>query len=372
MPVYTTDITARRQAIDVTKRIALESPDESQLMVLLMRARKKPTSHWNVVWYDDRPGGWWTQVNNAAGYTNVATELVVDDAGIFAAKDIVKVTRTGEQLFISEVDYDNNTITVAREYGTTGKAALLDDDWLMLLTNAMEENSLAPRPKLSQPVERENYVQTVRTPFDESDLSAISDVVTDQSERKRLRVMKMLDHRLALERTAIWGEKKKDATNKRYLTGGVIQFIASNVYNASGTLTEKKWNAFTELGFKYGSKEKVFVCGPAVGSLLNDFAVGKIQTTSGEKTYGIRLKYIDTFHGRVHIIPSQTFEQDYASWGALLDMRYIRYRPQKGRDTKLYTNIQAPDRDGWMDEYRTKFTMQVELEKCHALLKNAF
>lgn len=372
MPVYTQDIAVRRQGIDITKRIALESPDESQLMVLLMRARKRPVRHWNAVWFDDRPAGWWTQVDNSDGYTASSTSIKVSDSGIFAPKDIAKVSRTGEQLFIEDVNHGNNTLTVIREYGTTTKAALQDDDWIMLLTNAMEENSLAPQPKLAQPIERENYVQTVRTPFDESDLSAVSDVLTDKKERQRLRVLKMLDHRLSLERTAIWGEKKKDIANRRYLAGGVMEFIESNVYNASGNLDEKAWADFTELGFKYGSKSKVFVCGPAVGSLLNDFAAGKIQTTSGERTYGIRLRYIDTFHGRVHIVPSQTFEYDYASWGVLLDMKHIHFRPQQGRDTKLFTDIQANDRDGWMDEYRTKFTMQVELEKCHAILKNAF
>lgn len=372
MPVYTTDITARRQAIDVTKRIALEAPDESTLMVLLMRARKRPTQHWNVVWYDDRPNGWWTQVNNAAGYNADATNIVVDDASIFAAKDVIKVARTGEQLYVTDVDYDNNTISVTRQYGVTAKADLRNDDWLMQMGNAMEENSSAPKPKLAQPVERENYVQTVRTPFDESDLSAVSEVVTSESERKRLRRLKMLEHRLALERIALWGEKKKDTVNKRYLAGGVVSFISSNVYDADGLLTEKKFNGdFTEMGFKYGSKSKVLVCGPALGSVINDFAASKIQTSSGESTYGLKLNYVQTFHGRVYIIVSQTFEHDYESWGVLLDMKHIHYRPQRGRDTKLYTNIQDNDVDGWMDEYRTKFTMQVELEKCHAIIKNA-
>ena len=258
-----------------------------------------------------------------AGQQALATPMkqrnAVDGAGDIRDRDIVKVAHWRAAIHLKWID--NNTLPFS-EYGTTGKPHCWTTT--ILLTNAMEENSW-PRP-LSQPVEARTMCRS-RTLM--SDLSAISDVVTDQSERKRLRVMKMLDHRLALERTAIWGEKKKDATNKRYLTGGVIQFIASNVYNASGTLTEKKWNAFTELGFKYGSKEKVFVCGPAVGSLLNDFAAGKIQTTSGEKTYGIRLKMLSNLSSGV-LSSRLNFEQDYASWGALLDMRYIvidRKRP---------------------------------------------
>ncbi|MCK9327135.1 MAG: DUF5309 domain-containing protein [Bacteroidales bacterium] len=370
MPVYTSDITARRQGIDVTKRIAMEFPEESAFMVMLMRSKRLMANHWNLVWWDDRPGGWWTQINNAVGYNNAATDLIVDDSTIFAAKDMLKVARTGEQMLITAVDHDTKTLTVVREYGTTGKAALLDDDWVMLLANAMEEFSTVPAAKISQPVERENYVQTYRTPFDESDLSAVSDIVTSESERKRLRRLKLLEHRMGLERTIIFGEKKKDTNNKRFTCGGLLNFITSNSYDAGGLLTEKKWNDFTKMGFKYGSKSKVLVCGPTVGSLINDFAASKIQTNSGQTTYGLKLNYIQTFHGRVYIVPSQTFEHDYADMGVLCDMRHIRFRPVKGRDTKLFTDIQSKDADGWRDEYRTKFSLQVEVEKCHSIIKN--
>jgi hypothetical protein len=369
-PVYTTSIAASRNGIDVTKRIAQEMPDESLFAVLLMRARKKVATNWDIRWWDDRPNGWWTAVNNVAGYDDNDTDIVVDDETIIVAKDVIKNTRTGEQMLVTAVNNTTHTLTVTRGYGSTAAAAMLDDDNIMLLANAMEENSDTPTEKLSQPTEHTNYIQTIRTPFSESDLSAHSDLITDGTERKRLRRLKMLEHRLAIERTAIWGEAKKDTANKRFLTGGVLSFITTNVYDASGDLTETRFDEFCEEGFRYGGTSKVLIASPSIGARINSWAKAKIQTSSGETTYGLKLNYIQTFHGKVYLVNSRTFEHDYADCGILLDMPNIYYRPLQGSDTKLFTDIQSKGKDGWQDEYRTKFGMQVELEKTHAYLKN--
>jgi hypothetical protein len=52
-------------------------------------------------------------------------------------------------------------------------------------------------------------------------------------------------------------------------------------------------------------------------------------------------------------------------------MDYVWYRPLRGRDTKLRTNIQAPGLDGWQDEYLTEAGLEVRLEKVHGILSNA-
>lgn len=369
MAVTTFDIDRDRRDIDVSRQIARLVPDENPFTVILMRARKKATRSAEIVWYDNQPDAWWTQVNNAAGYTDTDTTIAVTDASIFRAKDLVKVARTGEIMFVNATDTVGNTITVVRGYGTTPAVALNNQDWLMMLPNSMEANSTSPQTRTNQPVKHRNYVQTVRTPFDasmESDLEALR---TDESERDRLRRDYLLVHRLAIERALIWGEPKEDTANKRRMAGGLSYYITSNVYDAGGALTESKFEDFCEMLFKYGRKTKLLVTSPHVGSIINQFAAGKIMTRSGEDTYGIQLSQYQSFHGRLYIVTSNTFEHDYATLGFGLDMTNIAYRPQE--DTKLRTNIQENDRDGWKDEYLTRFSLEVNLEKTHAILKNA-
>lgn len=368
--VTTYDIDRDRRAIDVTKRIAEEVPEEGTFMVLLMRAKKRETTNTILQWWDDKPWAWWADVMaDAAPEVDVIT---VDDATIFAPKDVVVVPRTQEQMFVEAVNTTNNTITVIRGYGTMPAAAIVTGDKLMWLSNAMEQFSRAPQSKIAQPTKRFNYTQTVRTTFDESMQSATDELVTSEKERQRLRRKKLIDHRLSLERTAIWGQPVEDPVNLRHLTGGINHFIQSNEFDFGGDLDEKTFfGDFTEMAFHRGSKKKILLTSPSVGIKLNEFARDKIQTSSGDEMYGLKLKYIETYLGRLYVVTSQTFDADFAGWGFVLDLENIYYRPKRTRDTKLRQNIQLPDEDGWRDEYLTEFAMQVELEKTHVRFVNA-
>lgn len=369
-PVTTYDIDRDRREIDVSERIAEERPDESPFMVILMKARKRVTTNSELQWWDDQPWAWWDTVAVAAPASQ--TEIRVDNASIFAPKDVIFCPRTEEQMYVNEVNVDAGTIIVTRGYGLSAAADLQVGDKLMLLANAMEENSLAPQSKIGQPRKRYNYTQTVRTPFDESMTSATDELRTSESERKRLRRKKLLDHRLALERTAIWGQRYEDPYNRRRLTNGIAQYITANIFDFNGQLDEKTFfTEFSRVCFQFGSRRKLMLCSPYVASLVNEFARDKIQTESGQRAYGLQLQFIQTFHGRLYIVTSEFFENDLAGQGFVLDMQNIWYRPKMGRDTKLRPNIQENDRDGWKDEYLTEFAMQVELDRTHVRFINA-
>ena len=373
MAVLTFDIDNQRRDFDVADEIARYVPDVTQWAVLLMRARKRPTGSAQFFWYDEDVYISWTQINNASGYNESATQLVVDDARFVAPKDLIKVPRTGEVMFVTSVDLATNTITVVRGYSGTAAASLNDNDWMHRMGNAMEENSLSPQPKLKQPDKFWNYVQEVRTPFDESDTSAAEDKKTRENERQRLRRSKAIDHRLDIERISLFGVPYEDTSNNRRTTGGIESYIKTNVIDftaAGGVMTEDDLEEqVLEPIFAYGSGRKLIVASPRVASVINRYGRDKIEVRNGSETYGMRLRFYKSFHGDVGLVVSRVLEQTYASWAFVLDMDYIYYRPLRGRDTKLRANIQENDRDGWKDEYMTKFGMEVRLEKAHAIIK---
>ena len=369
-PVLTYGVGERRD-IDVSRDIARLLPNATPFSVILMRAKKLATRTAEFKWWDSEPGGWWTKVNNGGGYVDTATDIVVDDATLFRAKDVLKVPRTAEVMYCTAVDEETDTITVVRGYGTTAKAALENDDWIMRMGNAMEEASNAPASKINQPTKNYNYSQIFRTPFDQSETSDAEATVTSESERTRLRRDKAIEHRLDIERALLFGERKEDTANKRRMTGGLLSFVSSNVYDMAGTTTEAKFEEMCEMLFTFGSDRKLLVCSHKFGSVINGFAKDKIETRSGEETYGIRLKTYKSYHGDLYIVPSRTFEKAYAGLAFGVDMDYVKYRPLKGRDTSLHTNIQANDADCWKDEYFTEAGLQVRLEKVHARVENA-
>ena len=365
-PVVTTTLDRDRRAIDCSKTITQLIPQADPYAVILMRARKEATDTAEFIWFDDEPVGWWTKASAAADAT--ATNINVVDGSIFATHDILKVPRTSEVLRVTATNA--NVLTVVRGYGTTASAAIEAEDWLVRIGNAMEENSNAPASKLNQPQKFTNYTQIVRTPFDESMTSAHEKKRVGGKERTRLRAKKLLEHRLDIARISIWGEKKEDLSSgkPRRMTAGINSFIQTNRKDMGGPLTEAEWEKFLEMGFSYGSKTKLFVCSRTVGAAINMIAQNKIITTSGEETYGIRLPMYRSFHGDVIIAVDRSLENAYAGYGFLLDMKNIAYRPLNGRDTKLHSNIQANDVDGWVDEYLTEFGMMVRQEKTHAVL----
>lgn len=189
------------------------------------------------------------------------------------------------------------------------------------------------------------------------------------SERVRLRRLKGLEHRLDIERIILFGEKKEDTIDKRHTTEGILSRITTNAYDANGVLTESEFETnFCEPLFRYGSSQKLLVASSRLLSVINQFAAGKLQVVPKEQTYGVRLTRYISAHGDLLIVKSNVLEKGYAGYGFGLDMENIKYRPLQTRDTKLRTNIQANDLDGWKDEYLTEFGVEVRLEKTHGVI----
>lgn len=383
-PVTTYHIDTDRRDIDISSEIAMLVPEATPFMTILMRARKSPVNSTEFIWYDDGAPNWYTQIDNANGYDDNATTITlkVKDTAFLRPKDLLRNTRTGEMLYVTVVDKQNNQITVRRGVGydsSTGTGtpptAMLNKDFIMRVGNAMEEMSSAPESYATQPEKYFNYVQTIRTPFEGSFDSENERKTAGGNERLRLRRQKLIEHRIDLEKTAIWGERKEDVLNRTKFTGGIVQFIKSNVYDVQsangGVLTEAIFEDICEMAFKYNSRDgapKLLITSRKVGSIINQWAAGRIETTSGEETYGLRLKRYVSFHGDLIIIPSRLFEHDYEGVGLILDMENVYFRPFAGQDSTLRTNIQLPDVDGWKDEYVTKFGMMVRNEATHTII----
>ena len=365
--VLTFDLDRERRDIPVDKEIARYVPDASPFTVIMMRARKQPVNSTEFHWWESEVGGYWAEFTAAA--TANETTLSVTDATIFAAKDIIKVPSTGEIMFVTSSNLTAKTITVVRGYGLTLPQAIEQGASLHRMGNAMEENSLSPEPKTQQPRKIYNYTQVVRTPLSGSWQAEHDPTRAGGNERNRLRRDKSIDHRLDLERILLFGEPKEDPNEKRRMTGGILYFIETNVYDVSGPLTDDDMEQFCEMLFTTApstKKRKLLVCSPRILTQVSKFAKEKLIVRQDETTYGVQITQYRSAHGVLNMVTSYTFERDYAGMGIAVDMDHIYYRPR--RDTTLRTNIQENDRDGWKDEYFTEFGVKVELERTHAVL----
>lgn len=372
-PVTTFRKDRERRELNVSKVIKDLFPDETPFLAITNEVAKEIITSQEIIWYDQKPGDWWTQASSdAASATTGATGVIdVNDSSIFRPRDLVKVTATGEVLLVNSIDetQDANKITVTRGYAGTTANTIPQGSWLMRIGNAMEQFSRAPEEKIVQPVRQFNYTQIFRTPFSESETSSREGVKTQENERKRLARLKLKEHVWDIERALIFGERFLDTAGQRSTMGGFLYFLRDRVVDAQNQFSEEFFDEFLEEAFAYGAKKKLFVCSRRLVTLISSFAKDRIETMPEQETYGIRLKKYIHPHGDLILAPSYVFEKDYDYTGVVVDVDNVKYKVS--RDTTLVKNIQLPDEDGWRDEYKTEATLEVRLPQTHTVLVNA-
>lgn len=340
---------------------------------------KASTGNPEFKWFEDTYGGRYAKV--AATYSTGGATVTVSGAGaasarIFTVGDIVRNARTGENMLVATVPTDT-TFTVAaggRAFGTTAEAAGAVGDGLFIIGNVSEENSSARNVNTTVSSSLSNYTQIFKTSIAISGTEAAANLYGGR-DLPYLRAKKGTEHALDIERAFWFGEKKSSTGANGHpmrSTGGILEFINSGnsyVQNQGGALTAPDLNTFLREAFTYGNNRKMLFAGGLVLQAVNEIARGQIQTKVGDTTYGIKISEWQTAFGTIDIVHNPLFVEEFAGSAFLLDMECFRYRFMEGRDTKLMTNVQAPDVDGVVDQYLTEAGLERKQAPRHALLK---
>ena len=266
------------------------------------------------------------------------------------------------------------TITADRAFGTTAAAAGAAGDGLFIVGNVSEENAGARNANATQSTPVTNLTQIFKTTIAVSNTNKQSELYGGP-DLPYQRAKKGTEHALEIEKAFWFSEKKSDTTgtqgHPRRATGGILEHINSGnsyVQNQGGPLTAPDFNTFLREGFTYGSDEKMLFAGGLTLQAINEMTRGQIQTKPLETTYGIKISQWVTAFGKVNIVHTPIFVEDYAGYAFLLDIECYKYRYMNGRDTTLQTNIQANDTDGQVDQYLTECGLQRNQSPRQALL----
>lgn len=382
-----TSATEQRLVVDAVDKVFLLEPNKHPLVSLMNTVKasdgaykgqaimKASTGNPEFKWFEDVYGGRYATV--AADALVGATSIDVDGAGsnpahIFTVGDIVRNIATGENIIITAIT-DTNTLAIARSYGATAAVAMTDGDGLFIIGNVNEENSGARNMNTTQATPQTNYTQIFKTTIAVSGTEDAAKLYGGR-DLPYLRAKKATEHALDIERAFWWGQKNSDTGSNghpRRATGGVDEFITGSgtyVQNQGGSLTAADMNTFLREGFTYGNSRKILFAGGIVLQAINEIARGQIQTNVGDTEYGIKVSRWMTAFGEVDIVHNPLFVEDMAGAAYLLDMECFRYRYMEGRDTKLMTNVQAPDVDGIVDQYLTEAGLERKEASRHAKL----
>lgn len=357
-------VNASRLVIDMKDKIHLLEPSADPLTVLTKKAKSASCYNPKFEWLEDEATPVSDRINYATGYASTVTELTIDTGEYVQANDLIRFQRTGEVCLVTSVASD--VVTCARSFGGTTAAAVVDNDQFTILGGAYPENDTSNTSVQVQVSEKYNYSQIVRNPFGVSrtlqNTRAYGGDVLAYTTKAR-----GIEHAKDIENILFFGERGISASEARRSSGGLDEWISTNVKDFGGGIgsLDEIFDA-AEADFRYGSKEKMLFAGRGVVSNISLLAADQLRVVPEDKTYGIHVQKLMTPHGVYNIVAHDLLAGDYYGTRAfIVDMDAVGYRFLQNSDTKLKTNIQAPDVDGRKDEFITEMGLERAEEKRH-------
>lgn len=376
----------------VDEKIAYYDPSAAPLITMLnqmnQRAAVKST---HLEWYEkDYLPRWAATTDTANSHAN-STTIAVDDGTKFVPGDCFVVAPPKSAFALTEVcrvvSISTNNLTVIRNIGGGHLQEIASGAGLRIIGPMFEEFSTFPSQKRAAAVRGETYLQIVRTATAFSNTAeAVATYGTRGSERDQAHIEDMVEHKQKLNSVLIWGRKSQSFTagptgNPIRSTMGLIDSITTNVLDADGMLTYRKFQEFARMVFRYGPKQKPLICSPVIMEAVAAWGEKKQLNTTPTRKFGMPMTQVSTAHGDFMLVRDWMLENDptgtygYGEMGLCLDLDqiYYLYLNNNGvnRDTQVIKDAVKNGADGKYDEIRTEFGYKIKLEKNHGILANA-
>ena len=371
------DILSNQRVVDMSPTIAMLEPDEAPLTTMLQKTSKRAAYSQKVEWLSDELVPRLTTL--AASATSAATALTVatGTGQYFRPGDVIRISTTGETCAIRAVTGDVLNLVSRTLGGTSGVTSISAASGVDVIKvgNAAAEGATLGTLIQTKKVANFNYAQIQRDPWGFTNTLVASKLYGGPEPANEAK-KKLIEHKRQLENSLFWGVRDLITTGTAPIgyVGGIYQYVTSNLTSSVGSLTEAIFETFLRKAFRYGSQNKVMFCSPIVASALSSFPQGKLAPPSPSiDTYGVSLsKYQSASGAMVDIAIKrdwydfQTAGNQYGGIGVVVDMDDITMRPL--RDTVLKPDRQANDEDSIKQEYLTEWSLELGLEKKHAII----
>jgi hypothetical protein len=337
---------------------------------------------------------WWVKplplqavfINNGGGYAAGVTTFVIDDSAagnpglLFRKGHILMNMRTNEHMKVTADQAAGTSVDVLRGYGETAAAAINDDDELRCVGNVNEQGGAVPSALLYPPTEKFNLTQLFRSPLNVTGTALNTHLRTEESKKQaKIEALELMS--IEMEKAFLFGERFETTGpngKPETTTRGILPWIDADAPGNSnaasaGSLDEAELLGYLEPIFRYGSTEKLALCGSTALNVLTRIAKSGSQLNmepGSEKVYGLRLKRFVTAFGDL-LLKMHPLFNEYADWRKLiliLDLRQIRYRYI--RDLQYLTNRQNPGDDAIIDEFLAECGLEVHHAEAFGYISN--
>lgn len=341
--------------------VAELEPNEAPLVALMNKLGSRPAKNPKVEWLEDESMPRVTTLSASAASNATSFGVTAD---IFRADDVIRFTAGGFGIHVTATGAGSIS---GVKVGGTAQVSAANAAEMYLVANANAEGATLREIKYPQLVTASNYCQNVTTPFG---VTGTEDATEHYSgdERARLRRKFGVEHARTLEQIFFFGPRDIKNTNRRFC-GGLKEFISTNITADTGGLAEADWQTFLRTGFRYGSERKVAFCSSKAIAAIEGFARSNLRVNdNAAERYGVHMKTYVSGQGVVDLVHHRDWNDSaiYDGYVFLVDMDAVKMRPL--RATRLEADVQAPDYDGFKDQYRTEVGLAVQHERKHALL----
>jgi hypothetical protein len=348
---------------------------EAPFTALLSKLRSEATNDPLFNWFEKQTPTQEMLLNGAlAGTTATSIPVRNNVARNVKQGHVILNTRTLEQMLVVADPSVDTAITVIRAWGETAAAAMNDNDTLLVIGSAYQEGDSTPSSVAYVPTRQYNYAQIFRTSLNITRTAKRTRLRTGEAIKEAKREALML-HAVEMERAFLFGQRFEDLTGPqpRRATRGIRQWVATNYNNFAGSITETQWENYLEGLFRYGSNEKLALCGSTALNVLNQLAKnkGKIDLEPASNTYGMSLlRYVTPF-GQLLLRQHPLFNLSAAGYRqsiAFIDCDKVTYRYVD--DTDYIKNRQSPGADASLDEFLTEAGFELHFEAAHGWADN--
>lgn len=373
--VDTNTILVDEKIVDMDDVVGMLDPQTSQFTTMLMKIAQKGARNQKVEWLEDQLFPRLSATSGSQLSTDTTINVTAGTGQYFRAGNFVRNARTGEGFVVISVSTD--ALTVTRGIGSVAAAAMNTGDQLLIVGNASMQGAGLGTMKVAKRVMNFNYTQIQRNPYGFTNTLINTDLYTGGEpdyERKK----KLIEHKRAIEYTLFWGARYLDTsgTNPVGYSGGVVEFVATNIHNVGGALTKSALDSYLQTDLQHGSENKVFFVSPTLAVEMSGFLRDNwVRVDANTRLWGSKVDALisGAYGFQIPVVVKRdwndfsTASTQYGGWGFLIDMDYVKYRTQ--RTTRLLRNRQNNDADGYIEEYLTESCLEFQQEPVHAIYK---
>ncbi len=296
-------------------------------------------------------------------------------ASLFKKGHAVINERTLEIMWVNtDPSSPYNTLTVTRGKGGSAAVTAIGDG-LLIVGSHYQEDAAMPSAISYSPTTITNYTQDFRTALDLTWRTKNTKVRTGNHYKELKRETNLL-HGMEMEKAFIFGSKQEATSGDMAdtTTGGLLEWCTTTTKDFNDAATIDDWEDWLELLFRYGSSEKLCLCGSTAMLIINRFARvhGHVLVDVGEKAYGMAIKKWITPFGDLFLKrhPLLSENPTFRDWGFCVDTKFLKYRYLTNSDTRFLKDVKKDGKHAERSEFASDCGLELQHEKVHGIFRN--